>query len=74
MARRRVVPDLLPDTLNQPVIQRVTFPQLDKEHDAHVIVSSRRPVLAYDQRFKDFRELFDLAVNFSGTDAYTAGV
>ena len=66
--RRCVVPDLFLDALDQPGIERVPLLQLDKEHDTHVVISARRPLLANHQRLEYFRQLFDLPIDFRRAD------
>src|SRR6266545_4655624 len=64
---RGIRADLRADPLYFAVVQRQSFAQLDEEHDPLVAA----PLLPYHQALDDFRQLFHLAINLCGSDAYS---
>src|SRR5439155_20200291 len=68
--RGGVLADSALDCVDERIVERAAFAQLDEEHNPYVA----RPVLPDHQRLDDLVELLDLAVDLGGADAHAAGV
>src|SRR2546426_8647278 len=68
--RGGVLADPALDCVDERIVERAIFAQLDEQHDPHVA----RPVLPDHQRLDDLLQLLDLAVDLRGADAHAAGV
>src|SRR5690348_1491482 len=70
VAWRGVGADLMLDPLAQVIVEPGAFAQAHEQDYALVAL----PALADRDRFQHFRQLFDLAIDFRGTDAHAAGI
>src|SRR5439155_6406581 len=74
MPRRGVGAYVALDAIDQGVVERQPVAEPHEQHHAHVADRVRRPILADDDALHDFVELFDLAVDLGGSDAYTTRI